>query len=71
MSKNGAPEDDAPGKDNDMQHAAPDGSGTDGVRCAKIKLASLMYKRNTDFAFSGMQGRGAKTTPMKHFYGAG
>lgn len=64
--QNGAPEDDDPGKDNDMQHAARMARELMGsVR--KIKLASLMYER-TLICVSGMQGAG-KTTLMKHFYG--
>ena len=64
--QNGAPEDDDPGKDNDMQHAARMARELIGsVR--KIKLASLMYER-TLICVSGMQGAG-KTTLMKHFYG--
>lgn len=64
--QNDAPEDDDPGKDNDMQHAARMARELMGsVR--KIKLASLMYER-TLICVSGMQGAG-KTTLMKHFYG--
>ena len=64
--QNGAPEDDDPGKDNDMQHAARMARELMGsVR--KIKIASLMYER-TLICVSGMQGAG-KTTLMKHFYG--
>lgn len=64
--QNGAPEDDDPGKDNDMQHAARMARELmDSVR--KIKIASLMYER-TLICVSGMQGAG-KTTLMKHFYG--
>lgn len=64
--QNGAPEDDDPGKDNDMQHAARMARELMGsVR--KIKLASLMYERRL-ICVSGMQGAG-KTTLMKHFYG--
>ena len=66
--QNGAPEDDDPGKDNDMQHAARMARELMGsVR--KIKLASLMYER-TLICVSGMQGAGKTTHAAKlaHYF---